>query len=85
MRPLLQVQSDVLLAACLTDRFSFVFQNSVKSCFQNMDICKRRCSAFENGKNMFAGNSTPSAAANLTVTFSSQLNQHNQVSAGPFF
>lgn len=28
---------------------------------------------------MFAGNNTPSAAANLTVTFSSQLNQHNQV------
>lgn len=45
-----------------------------------MDICKRRCSAFENGKNMFASNSTPSAATNLTVTFSSQLNQHNQVS-----
>lgn len=52
---------------------------SVKSCFQNMDICKRRCSAFENGKNMFASNNTPSAATNLTVTFSSQLNQHNQV------
>ena len=44
-----------------------------------MDICKRRCSAFENGKNMFAGNNPPSAATNLTVTFSSQLNQHNQV------
>lgn len=45
-----------------------------------MDICKRRCGAFENGKNMFAaGSSTPSAATNLTVTFSSQLNQHNQV------
>lgn len=44
-----------------------------------MDICKRRCGAFENGKNVFAGNNTPSAAANLTVTFSSQLNQHNQV------
>ena len=44
-----------------------------------MDICKRRCSTFENGKNLFASNSTPSAATNLTVTFSSQLNQHNQV------
>lgn len=52
---------------------------SVKSCFQNMDICKRRCSAFENGKNLFASTNTPSAATNLTVTFSSQLNQHNQV------
>lgn len=47
-----------------------------------MDICKRRCGAFENGKNVFASNDTPSAAANLTVTFSSQLNQHNQVSQG---
>jgi len=44
-----------------------------------MDICKRRCSAFDNGKNIFASNNTPSAATNLTVTFSSQLNQHNQV------
>lgn len=58
--------------------YLFLF-HSVKSCFQNMDICKRRCSAFENGKNMFASNNTPSAATNLTVTFSSQLNQHNQV------
>lgn len=57
----------------------FLLFCSVKSCFQNMDICKRRCSAFENGKNMFASNNTPSAATNLTVTFSSQLNQHNQV------
>lgn len=44
-----------------------------------MDICKRRCSAFESGKNVFGSNNSPSAAANLTVTFSSQLNQHNQV------
>lgn len=44
-----------------------------------MDICKRRCGAFDNGKNVFASNGTPGAAANLTVTFSSQLNQHNQV------
>ena len=52
---------------------------SVKSCFQNMDICKRRCTAFDNNKNLFAGNGAPSGAANLTVTFSSQLNQHSQV------
>uniref|UniRef100_A0A8C7ZGG9 non-specific serine/threonine protein kinase n=1 Tax=Oryzias sinensis TaxID=183150 RepID=A0A8C7ZGG9_9TELE len=64
----------------MTHLLHFPHSSHVKSCFQNMDICKRRCSAFENGKNMFAGNSTPSAAANLTVTFSSQLNQHNQVS-----
>uniref|UniRef100_A0A3Q3X3H5 non-specific serine/threonine protein kinase n=1 Tax=Mola mola TaxID=94237 RepID=A0A3Q3X3H5_MOLML len=55
--------------------------SSVKSCFQNMDICKRRGSAFENGKNLFGSNSTPSAATNLTVTFSSQLNQHSQMAS----
>lgn len=63
-------------------RLSLLFNlcPSVKSCFQNMDICKRRCSAFDNGKNLFGSNNGPSAATNLTVTFSSQLNQHSQVS-----
>uniref|UniRef100_A0A8C9Z168 non-specific serine/threonine protein kinase n=1 Tax=Sander lucioperca TaxID=283035 RepID=A0A8C9Z168_SANLU len=62
----------------MTHLLHFPHSSHVKSCFQNMDICKRRCSAFENGKNLFASNNTPSAATNLTVTFSSQLNQHNQ-------
>ncbi|XP_028431758.1 homeodomain-interacting protein kinase 1 isoform X4 [Perca flavescens] len=55
----------------------------VKSCFQNMEICKRRTS-YDSGKSLYSTNAVPSAAAgNLTVTFSSQLNQHNQVpSAG---
>ncbi|XP_029973812.1 homeodomain-interacting protein kinase 1 isoform X2 [Salarias fasciatus] len=65
----------------MTHLLHFPHSSHVKSCFQNMDICKRRCSAFENGKNMFASNSTPSAATNLTVTFSSQLNQHNQMAS----
>ncbi|XP_058497969.1 homeodomain-interacting protein kinase 1 isoform X3 [Solea solea] len=65
----------------MTHLLHFPHSSHVKSCFQNMDICKRRCSAFENGKNMFANNNTPSAATNLTVTFSSQLNQHNQMSS----
>ncbi|XP_030589821.1 homeodomain-interacting protein kinase 1 isoform X3 [Archocentrus centrarchus] len=65
----------------MTHLLHFPHSSHVKSCFQNMDICKRRCSAFENGKNMFASNNTPSAATNLTVTFSSQLNQHNQMAA----
>ncbi|KAM6981184.1 homeodomain-interacting protein kinase 1 [Aplochiton taeniatus] len=52
----------------------------VKSCFQNMEICKRRSSSYDSGKSLFSTNTVPSAAAgNLTVTFSSQLNQHNQV------
>lgn len=62
----------------LTNHF-FKLCRSVKSCFQNMDICKRRCSAFDSGKNLFSGSTGPSAATNLTVTFSSQLNQHSQV------
>ncbi|KAM9343545.1 homeodomain-interacting protein kinase 1 isoform 2-T2 [Pholidichthys leucotaenia] len=65
----------------MTHLLHFPHSSHVKSCFQNMDICKRRCSAFENGKNMFASNNAPSAATNLTVTFSSQLNQHNQMSS----
>ncbi|XP_068589590.1 homeodomain-interacting protein kinase 1 isoform X2 [Cebidichthys violaceus] len=65
----------------MTHLLHFPHSSHVKSCFQNMDICKRRCSAFENGKNMFASNNTPSAATNLTVTFSSQLNQHNQMAS----
>ncbi|XP_074499380.1 homeodomain-interacting protein kinase 1 isoform X6 [Sebastes fasciatus] len=65
----------------MTHLLHFPHSSHVKSCFQNMDICKRRCSAFENGKNMFASNNTPSTATNLTVTFSSQLNQHNQMAS----
>lgn len=65
----------------MTHLLHFPHSSHVKSCFQNMDICKRRCSAFENGKNMFSSNNTPSAATNLTVTFSSQLNQHSQMAA----
>uniref|UniRef100_A0A673LWZ7 Homeodomain-interacting protein kinase 1-like n=1 Tax=Sinocyclocheilus rhinocerous TaxID=307959 RepID=A0A673LWZ7_9TELE len=57
----------------------FPHSSHVKSCFQNMEICKRRCTAFDNNKNLFASHNAPSAAANLTVTFSSQLNQHSQV------
>ncbi|XP_051516883.1 homeodomain-interacting protein kinase 1-like isoform X2 [Myxocyprinus asiaticus] len=59
----------------------FPHSSHVKSCFQNMDICKRRCTAFDNNKNLFAGHNAPSAAANLTVTFSSQLNQHSQMAS----
>lgn len=56
---------------------------SVKSCFQNMEICKRR-STYDSNKSLYSTNAVPSAAAgNLTVTFSSQLNQHNQASSAP--
>lgn len=52
--------------------------SSVKSCFQNMEICKRR-SSYDSSKTLYSASAVPSAAGNLTVTFSSQLNQHNQV------
>ncbi|XP_016356058.1 homeodomain-interacting protein kinase 1-like isoform X4 [Sinocyclocheilus anshuiensis] len=62
---------------------NFPHSSHVKSCFQNMDICKRRNSSFDSGKALFAANAVPGTAGNLTVTFSSQLNQHSQVpSAG---
>ncbi|XP_026791196.1 homeodomain-interacting protein kinase 1 isoform X2 [Pangasianodon hypophthalmus] len=61
----------------------FPHSSHVKSCFQNMELCKRRNSSYDNGKALFAANTVPGAAGNLTVTFSSQLNQNNQVpSAG---
>ncbi len=44
-----------------------------------MEICKRR-SSYDSNKSLYSTNAVPSTAAgNLTVTFSSQLNQHNQV------
>ncbi|KTF90303.1 hypothetical protein cypCar_00036968 [Cyprinus carpio] len=62
---------------------NFPHSSHVKSCFQNMDICKRRNGSFDSGKALFAANAVPGTAGNLTVTFSSQLNQHSQVpSAG---
>ncbi|KAL7864212.1 hypothetical protein AOLI_G00156320 [Acnodon oligacanthus] len=62
----------------MTHLLHFPHSAHVKSCFQNMEICKRRCTAFDNNKNLFSSNNGPSAAANLTVTFSSQLSQHSQ-------
>ncbi|KAF5895896.1 homeodomain-interacting protein kinase 1-like isoform X1 [Clarias magur] len=57
----------------------FPHSSHVKSCFQNMELCKRRNSSYDNGKALFTANTVPGAAGNLTVTFSSQLNQNNQV------
>nr|XP_046200329.1 homeodomain-interacting protein kinase 1-like isoform X2 [Oncorhynchus gorbuscha] len=62
----------------MTHLLHFPHSSHVKSCFQNMDICKRRVNPFESGKNLFSSSNTPSAATNLTVTFSSQ---HNQVAS----
>ncbi|XP_041743172.1 homeodomain-interacting protein kinase 1 isoform X1 [Coregonus clupeaformis] len=54
----------------------FPHSSHVKSCFQNMELCKRRSSSFDNNKTLFSTNTLPSAATgNLTVTFSNQLSQ----------
>uniref|UniRef100_A0AAY4CFA5 non-specific serine/threonine protein kinase n=1 Tax=Denticeps clupeoides TaxID=299321 RepID=A0AAY4CFA5_9TELE len=49
----------------MTHLLHFPHSSHVKSCFQNMEICKRRCSAFDNGKNLFT-NATPSASLSLS-------------------
>ncbi|TRZ02976.1 hypothetical protein DNTS_004983 [Danionella cerebrum] len=46
---------------------NFPHSSHVKSCFQNMDICKRRNTSFDGGKALFAANAVPGAAGNLTV------------------
>uniref|UniRef100_A0A8B9LL38 non-specific serine/threonine protein kinase n=1 Tax=Astyanax mexicanus TaxID=7994 RepID=A0A8B9LL38_ASTMX len=44
----------------------FPHSSHVKSCFQNMELCKRRNSSYDNGKALFAANTVP--AASLTRT-----------------
>uniref|UniRef100_G3UGK7 non-specific serine/threonine protein kinase n=1 Tax=Loxodonta africana TaxID=9785 RepID=G3UGK7_LOXAF len=57
-------------------------QNSVKSCFQNMEICKRRVNMYDTvnqSKTPFITHVAPSTSTNLTMTFNNQLNTvHNQ-------
>lgn len=56
---------------------------SVKSCFQNMEICKRRVNMYDTvnqSKTPFITHVAPSTSTNLTMTFNNQLNTvHNQV------
>lgn len=62
----------------------FPSANSVKSCFQNMEICKRRVNMYDTvnqSKTPFITHVAPSTSTNLTMTFNNQLNTvHNQVS-----
>ena len=69
------------------DTFVSAFcMNSVKSCFQNMEICKRRVNMYDTvnqSKTPFITHVAPSTSTNLTMTFNNQLNTvHNQVSGG---
>ncbi|KAK2096723.1 hypothetical protein P7K49_025757 [Saguinus oedipus] len=63
---------------------SALCMNSVKSCFQNMEICKRRVNMYDTvnqSKTPFITHVAPSTSTNLTMTFNNQLTTvHNQVS-----
>ncbi|XP_067913139.1 homeodomain-interacting protein kinase 1-like isoform X1 [Heterodontus francisci] len=66
----------------MTHLLDFPHSNHVKSCFQNMEICKRRANSYETvnqNKSPFIAHVAPSTSTNLTMAFNNQLNtMHNQ-------
>ncbi|XP_029429863.1 homeodomain-interacting protein kinase 1 isoform X6 [Rhinatrema bivittatum] len=62
----------------------FPHSNHVKTCFQNMEICKRRVNMYDTVnqiKSPFTTHVAPNTSTNLTMSFSNQLNTvHNQAS-----
>ncbi|XP_038637362.1 homeodomain-interacting protein kinase 2 isoform X8 [Scyliorhinus canicula] len=69
----------------MTHLLDFHHSTHVKSCFQNMEICKRRVNMYDTvnqSKTPFITHVAPSTSSNLTMTFSNQLSTvHNQPSA----
>ncbi|XP_032161852.1 homeodomain-interacting protein kinase 2 isoform X4 [Mustela erminea] len=69
----------------MTHLLDFPHSTHVKSCFQNMEICKRRVNMYDTvnqSKTPFITHVAPSTSTNLTMTFNNQLNTvHNQPSA----
>ncbi|XP_065421660.1 homeodomain-interacting protein kinase 2 isoform X9 [Chrysemys picta bellii] len=69
----------------MTHLLDFPHSTHVKSCFQNMEICKRRVNMYDTvnqSKTPFITHVAPSTSTNLTMTFNNQLNSvHNQPSA----
>ncbi|KAM4676186.1 homeodomain-interacting protein kinase 2 isoform 2-T2 [Discoglossus pictus] len=69
----------------MTHLLDFPHSSHVKSCFQNMEICKRRVNMYDtvnHSKTPFITHVAPSTSTNLTMTFSNQLNTvHSQSSA----
>ncbi|XP_053262774.1 homeodomain-interacting protein kinase 2 isoform X4 [Podarcis raffonei] len=67
----------------MTHLLDFPHSTHVKSCFQNMEICKRRVNMYDTvnqSKTPFITHVAPSTSTNLTMTFNNQLNTvHNQV------
>lgn len=68
----------------MTHLLDFPHSTHVKSCFQNMEICKRRVNMYDTvnqSKTPFITHVAPSTSTNLTMTFNNQLTTvHNQVS-----
>ncbi|XP_023657882.1 homeodomain-interacting protein kinase 2-like isoform X4 [Paramormyrops kingsleyae] len=66
----------------MTHLLDFPHSTRVKSCFQNMDICKRRVSMYDavnQSKTPFISHVAPGTSTNLTMTFNSQLSTvHSQ-------
>ncbi|XP_064175881.1 homeodomain-interacting protein kinase 2-like isoform X2 [Anguilla rostrata] len=68
--------------AAMTHLLGFPHSAHVKSCFQNMEICKRRMNMYDTvnqSKTPFITHVAPSTSTNLTMTFNNQLNTvHSQ-------
>ncbi|XP_023647132.1 homeodomain-interacting protein kinase 2-like isoform X1 [Paramormyrops kingsleyae] len=66
----------------MTHLLDFPHSAHVKSCFQNMEICKRRVNMYDTvnqSKTPFITHVAPSTSTNLTMTFNNQLNTvHSQ-------
>ncbi|XP_034542113.1 homeodomain-interacting protein kinase 2 isoform X5 [Notolabrus celidotus] len=66
----------------MTHLLDFPHSTHVKSCFQNMEICKRRVNMYDTvnqSKTPFITHVAPSTSTNLTMTFNNQLNTvHSQ-------
>ncbi|KAM8975877.1 homeodomain-interacting protein kinase 1 isoform 2-T2 [Pelodytes ibericus] len=70
--------------ATMNHLLDFPHSNHVKSCFQNMEICKRRSNMYDTVnqiKSPFTTHVAPNTSTNLTMSFNNQLNTvHNQAS-----
>ncbi|KAG7455874.1 hypothetical protein MATL_G00245690 [Megalops atlanticus] len=66
----------------MTHLLDFPHSTHVKSCFQNMEICKRRVNMYDTvnqSKTPFITHVAPSTSTNLTMSFNNQLNTvHSQ-------
>ncbi|KFQ54955.1 Homeodomain-interacting protein kinase 1 [Nestor notabilis] len=80
--PLKTLNHNFVTMAHLLD---FPHSNHVKSCFQNMEICKRRVNMYDTVnqiKSPFTTHVAPNTSTNLTMSFNNQLNTvHNQAKA----